>query len=118
MEVTGIEHQIKETKKKIKTQSSNTERNRITVDIKKLSDKQSAIESDIDSLKAKIALSKQQREVLINQGESLAGCVDSVKKQRQFKSTHTLQSTINYILYTIFILNAFIGGFGMANLSS
>ena len=62
------------------------------------------------SIKAKQAEIEEMR----SQGDGLEASVDAVIEEKVFKKTNLIQRVINYMLYLIFIINAFIAGFGMA----
>ena len=56
---------------------------------------------------------KEHQNSLRKQGEVLQKYVNAATKEKVYKSSNKWQNAINYILYSIFILNAVIVGFGM-----
>ena len=81
-------------------------------------DKLEEVKKKIGDLKYVAELANAQKDLITKQGDKLEECVDAVTIEKVFKASSRMQHIINYILYIIFIINAFIAGFGMTNLSS
>lgn len=75
--------------------------------------------ADISRLQRKLDRAKndkRKKETFRLQGELLKDYVKMIRRSRIMKLVSFWQNIINYDLYVVFILNAFITGFGFANL--
>ena len=73
-----------------------------------------------EATQRKKELLKKQEELKINEarGEVLMDMVEDIRKDRVLKQISFWQGVINYLLYFVFIFNAFITGLGLFGTTS
>ena len=84
--------------------------------IKSLEKKIKENSKKLPTKKAEQKWSSKRQASLVKQGDILRAYVDAVTREMVYKRISRYQRVINGLLYTVFILNAGIAGFGMSSL--